>query len=135
MYSPGAQYNARIYHQRCLRCNNLGKPRLDDSYAERVTYRLKKWCGMEMNRPFYSGQVKTLIRIIYVRDARMIIAVNCDRDGLTNETSQLFTFNKKLISNCYSVIYTISFRHPFIVSIGVLALDLLALLAISIQKI
>ncbi len=56
MYSE-AQYNARIlYHQQCLKCNNLSKPHLDDSYAERVTYRLKKWCEMKMNRPFYSGQ-------------------------------------------------------------------------------
>jgi hypothetical protein len=53
---PGAQYNARVYHQRCLRCNSLSKPRLDNSYAERVAYRLKKWCGMEMDRPFHSGQ-------------------------------------------------------------------------------
>jgi hypothetical protein len=28
MYS-GTQYNARVYHQRCLECNNLSKPRLD----------------------------------------------------------------------------------------------------------
>ncbi len=55
MYSE-AQYNARVYHQRCLRCNSLSKPRLDDSYAERVTYRIKKWCEMKMNRPFYSDQ-------------------------------------------------------------------------------
>ncbi len=55
MYSE-AQYNARVYHQRCLRCNSLSKPHLDDSYAERVTYRLKKWCEMKMNRSFYSGQ-------------------------------------------------------------------------------
>jgi len=55
---PGAQYNARVYHQRCLKCNNLSKPRLDDSYAERVAYRLKKWCGIEMDRPSYSGQSK-----------------------------------------------------------------------------
>lgn len=90
---------------------------------------------MEMNRPFYSGQVKTLIRVIYVRDARMIIAVNCDLDGLTNEASQLFTFDKGLISNCYPVAYTVSCRHPSIVSTNVLALDLLAPLATSIQKI
>jgi hypothetical protein len=41
MYS-GTQYNARVYHQRCMEYNNLSKPRLDDSYAERVAYRLKK---------------------------------------------------------------------------------------------
>ena len=38
---PGAKYNARVYNQRCQGCNSLGKPRLDDSYAERVAYRLK----------------------------------------------------------------------------------------------
>ena len=50
---PGAQYNARVYNQRCQKCNKLGEPRLDDSYAERVAYRLKKWCGIEMDRPIY----------------------------------------------------------------------------------
>ena len=53
---PGARYNARVYNQRCRKCNSLGEPRLDDSYAERVAYRLKKWCGIEMDRPTYSGQ-------------------------------------------------------------------------------
>ena len=53
---PGVQYNARVYNQRCQECNRLSKPRLDDSYAERVAYRLKKWCGIEMDWPTYSGQ-------------------------------------------------------------------------------
>ena len=52
---PKAQYNARVYHQRCQSCNSLSKPRLDGSYAERVAYRLKKWCGIEMDQPFHSG--------------------------------------------------------------------------------
>jgi len=55
MYSE-AQYNAKVYHQRCLRCNNFSKSHLDDSYAEKVTYHLKKWCKMKMNRFFYSDQ-------------------------------------------------------------------------------
>lgn len=134
MYSE-AQYNAKVYHQRCLRCNNFSKSHLDDSYAEKVTYHLKKWCKMKMNRFFIQIKVKILIWVIYVRNARMIIAVNCDRDDLINETSQLFTFNKKLISNCYSVIYMISCWHSFIISIDVLVLDLLVLLVINIQKI
>ncbi len=54
----GAQYNARVYNQRCQKCNRLGEPRLDGSYAERVAYRLKKWCGIEMDPPSYSGQSK-----------------------------------------------------------------------------
>jgi hypothetical protein len=29
----------------------LSKPILDDSYVERVAYRLKKWCGVELERP------------------------------------------------------------------------------------
>ena len=55
---PGAQYNARVYHQRCRGCNGLSKPRLDDSYTERVVYRIKKWCGIDMNMPPHSGQSK-----------------------------------------------------------------------------
>jgi len=54
----GAKYNARVYHQRCQKCNGLSRPQLDDSYAERVSYRLKKWCGIEMEIPDYSGQSK-----------------------------------------------------------------------------
>ena len=56
---PGEEYNARVYNQRCQECNSLGEPHLDvDSYAERVAYRIKKWCGIEMDRPNYSGQSK-----------------------------------------------------------------------------
>ena len=55
---PGAQYDATVYHQRCRACNSLSKPILDGSYAERVAYRLKKWAGIEMDRPQYSGKSK-----------------------------------------------------------------------------
>ena len=59
MYS-GRRYNARTYHQRCEGCNSLGRLVLDQTaYAERVAYRIKKWCGIEMERPFYrAGQSK-----------------------------------------------------------------------------
>lgn len=53
---PGAEYNARVYHQRCKACSKLSKPKLDDSYAERVAYRLKKWCGVQVERQQHSGQ-------------------------------------------------------------------------------
>lgn len=53
MYSR-ARYNARVYHQRCKGCNSLGRPILDDSYAERVAYRIKKWRGIEMDEPPYN---------------------------------------------------------------------------------
>lgn len=52
----GRKYNARVYHQRCKSCNAVSRPYLDDSYSERVAYRLKKWSGIEMDRPFYSWQ-------------------------------------------------------------------------------
>lgn len=53
MYN-GNLYNARVYHQRCKSCNRLSRPYLDDSYADRVVYRLKKWSGIEPERPYYS---------------------------------------------------------------------------------
>lgn len=54
----GARYNVIVYHQRCRKCNKLAKPRLDESYAERVAYRLKKWRGVHVETPTYSGQSK-----------------------------------------------------------------------------
>ncbi|KAF7860686.1 hypothetical protein EAF04_008204 [Stromatinia cepivora] len=55
---PGAKYNGRVYHQRCKSCNSLSQPLLDDSYAERVAYRIKKWRGIQMYLPKYSGRSK-----------------------------------------------------------------------------
>jgi Zinc-binding domain len=55
---PGSEYNARVYHQRCKACNKLSKPKLDESYAERVAYRLKKWRGVEMEIPHHYGPSK-----------------------------------------------------------------------------
>ena len=52
------RYDATVYHQRCHGCNNLAKPILDASYAERVAYRLKKWSGIEMDQPNHSGESK-----------------------------------------------------------------------------
>ena len=50
----GNKYNARVYRQRCMSCKNLSKPLLDGSYAERVSYRLKKWRGIAMELPHYT---------------------------------------------------------------------------------
>ncbi|PQK18051.1 hypothetical protein BB8028_0010g00400 [Beauveria bassiana] len=55
---PGNEYNAEVYHQRCLKCNWLSKPKLDDSYADRVAYRLKKWSGMHVEPRPFSGVSK-----------------------------------------------------------------------------
>ncbi|PHH89294.1 hypothetical protein CDD83_6336 [Cordyceps sp. RAO-2017] len=57
MYT-GARYNVRVYHQRCANCNSLSRPWLDDSYIERTTYRLKKWCGIQQEQPYYSRESK-----------------------------------------------------------------------------
>ncbi|EKD11938.1 hypothetical protein MBM_09908 [Drepanopeziza brunnea f. sp. 'multigermtubi' MB_m1] len=53
---PGKRYNARVYGQRCKKCDWLSVPTLDDSYAERVAYRLLKWSGVEQERPQFSGE-------------------------------------------------------------------------------
>ena len=54
----GAEYNARVYYQRCKVCKQASEPILDHSYAERVAYRLKFWCGVPVERPPRSGQSK-----------------------------------------------------------------------------
>lgn len=51
----GQKYNARVYHQRCKSCNALSQPVLDESYAERVTYWIKKWNGITVERPRVVG--------------------------------------------------------------------------------
>ncbi|PGG96212.1 hypothetical protein AJ79_09681 [Helicocarpus griseus UAMH5409] len=54
---PGQLYNARVYHQRCRNCNDVGQLILDEEcYAERVAYRLKKWNGIAVPVPNFSGQ-------------------------------------------------------------------------------
>ncbi|KAM0339576.1 hypothetical protein ACHAPU_010876 [Fusarium lateritium] len=50
------RYNARVYHQRCKQCKSLGQLSINqESYIDRVSYRIKKWNGVEMERPVYSG--------------------------------------------------------------------------------
>lgn len=47
-----------MYKQRCQRCNMLGDLLLErgGSYAERVAYRIKKWCGVETEPPPYQAK-------------------------------------------------------------------------------
>lgn len=52
---PGDGYNAVVFNQRCESCQKLGKLTLDEaSYVDRVSYRLKKWAGVEVETPFYA---------------------------------------------------------------------------------
>lgn len=53
---PDAKYNAKVYHQRCNACEQLGTLELDESYEERIAYRLKVWSGIRMERPPYFGE-------------------------------------------------------------------------------
>ncbi|KAL4794390.1 zinc-binding domain-containing protein [Aspergillus venezuelensis] len=56
---PGQSYNVRVYHQRCLDCNWVAKPELDeDCYAERIVYRLKKWNKIAVVAPVYDQTSK-----------------------------------------------------------------------------
>jgi hypothetical protein len=77
---PRNRYNARVYHQRCKACSKSNRnsksnsssnlssnsspstpsvqPIVDDSYAERVAYRIKKWCGVRMEPPPFSGRAR-----------------------------------------------------------------------------
>jgi len=51
---PSYEYNAAVYYQRCKSCNSLGDLYIDEnSYVDRVAYRLKKWVGVAVERPFY----------------------------------------------------------------------------------
>jgi hypothetical protein len=52
----GNGYNAIVYNQRCNSCNRLGTFELDEqSYIDRVAYRLKKWAGVKTEAPFFNG--------------------------------------------------------------------------------
>ena len=52
---PGNGYNAVVFNQRCKACNRLGTPELDEnSYVDRVAYRLKKWAGISMEPRYYA---------------------------------------------------------------------------------
>ncbi|KAF3915503.1 hypothetical protein ABW21_db0202766 [Orbilia brochopaga] len=43
---PELSYNAKVYNQRCKKCNKLGHMKIDvDSYVERVVRRIKIWKG------------------------------------------------------------------------------------------
>lgn len=47
---PWESYNARVYHERCIRCNSISKPELDFTYAQRVADSIKFWRGIRFER-------------------------------------------------------------------------------------
>lgn len=47
-------YNAVVFNQRCRSCNKLGTMTLDEnSYVERIAYRLKRWAGVKVERQYH----------------------------------------------------------------------------------
>jgi hypothetical protein len=49
------QYNATVWHQRCRQCESMGVLRVDEeSYTNRVAYRLRTWLGLEREDPIFS---------------------------------------------------------------------------------
>lgn len=52
-YRPNG-YHAIVFNQRCEACNSLGIMTLDEnSYVQRVSYRLKVWAGIHVQPPPY----------------------------------------------------------------------------------
>jgi hypothetical protein len=52
---PGDGYNAVVYGQGCELCERLGRFKMNEqSYVDRVAYRLMRWAGVEMERPVYA---------------------------------------------------------------------------------
>lgn len=55
---PGNGYNSVVFNQRCQSCNQLGTLTLhDNSYVERVAYRLKRWVGVPIEEQHYDQKV------------------------------------------------------------------------------
>lgn len=49
---PRNGYNAIVYNQRCKSCDWLGSLKMDEeSYVERIAYRLKRWAGVRVEQP------------------------------------------------------------------------------------
>ncbi|KAI0595470.1 zinc-binding domain-containing protein [Biscogniauxia sp. FL1348] len=58
---PMNGYNAIVWNQRCKSCNQLGFLTLDeDSYVERVAYRIDVWAGVSVTRPYYNEEGESL---------------------------------------------------------------------------
>lgn len=54
---PGNGYNAVVFNQNCESCEELGQLILDEnSYVDRISYRLKKWAGVAVEKPYYDGK-------------------------------------------------------------------------------
>lgn len=51
-------YTAMVFNQRCNSCEHLGTLKMDQqTYIERVAYRLKKWAGVAVARPRFKEKI------------------------------------------------------------------------------
>ncbi|EDN03960.1 conserved hypothetical protein [Histoplasma mississippiense (nom. inval.)] len=67
---PREEYNARVYHQRCDGCGNLSRPVLNETYAERIVYRIKKWNGIAgakraIAKPLHEGKLVRYTKLMF----------------------------------------------------------------------
>lgn len=50
-------YNAEVFNQRCKSCDMLGTLMLgEQSYVDRVAYRIQKWAGVRMEQQYYAAK-------------------------------------------------------------------------------
>lgn len=116
----GTQYNARVYNQRCQRCNQLGKSHLDDSYAERTILMRRGWLivwrnGVELRwiGQFIQVKVKVLIEVLYVRDARMVIALNWEPDSVPNQQGYAISTGYDYLMECQKSANRLPDKGPY----------------------
>jgi hypothetical protein len=56
---PNAKYNAKVWYQRCKKCDMKGIITLDsESYVERIVHRLKVWNNLPTEKQVHSGKSK-----------------------------------------------------------------------------
>ncbi|RKF83351.1 hypothetical protein GcM3_014029 [Golovinomyces cichoracearum] len=56
---PNRSYNAKVFHQRCRRCNKPIRPSLDGSYADRVAHKVKILNNIPVVKRPFLGDKKT----------------------------------------------------------------------------
>lgn len=97
---PEQKYNARVYHQRCKACSSLSRPVLDQSYAERIVYWIKKWNGIRVERPPSSGESRGPHNRQLCEGCR---AGHCSKSGEDWATRlEMFVPPKPIYMNCFT---------------------------------
>lgn len=53
---PDRRYHVKVYH--CQGCGKMNWTKLDGSCIKRIVYLLKKWSGIDVEAPVFSGTDK-----------------------------------------------------------------------------